>query len=566
MTTCIDSNRQGTPEAQRPRVPSPYPYILPIAMAPAPVPAPVPARTWLLCCLLLSLSALHLHAYLHHISPLSSIKSPLLLHSTTSNSEVDLIQERINYWKKLKDAGILKGIRTVEDVEELDRKIADLVPSPPTPKPTNKNQQQPQQTKSNQILKASKQSISPPKQPIQESRPEKLLQAFVRVAKTDRPEATVVEAALQSLIRNNVSTEHVDSAVYLYSNLVAQQLLPNNASLIENIVRQGWVSVELWAHLRDLRLLSSSCIQIQTICRRLQSPSLSLSSKQIIIEEVKGVIKEVQHFQRSDLNHLLRLLTKQSLLDQAVELMQAMRSSPKQHSRPDAQSIEWFLQALLLGVEEERRVDEMKLLPSPTKDRPEILLLGRSNVGKSSLVNALLNRKNLASVSSQPGHTQEMHFYSLALRKGNLALVDAPGLGYAVTVDEERRQRWQWLLQRYLAVRKICKLVLHLVDHRIPLTAVDKDILSLVVRSQEQRVQANLPLFRLVILLTKADKENSEAASNIEQRKMELNEEWQRLLSESSLEQTQELRNLLVVVTSTREKRGIEIVWREMLR
>lgn len=93
---------------------------------------------------------------------------------------------------------------------------------------------------------------------------------------------------------------------------------------------------------------------------------------------------------------------------------------------------------------------------------PEIALVGRSNVGKSSLINTLVNRKKLARTSSQPGKTQTINFYRVNDR---LYLVDLPGYGYA-KVSKRERQRWAQFIEQYLTTRRQLSLVCHVVDIR----------------------------------------------------------------------------------------------------
>lgn len=106
----------------------------------------------------------------------------------------------------------------------------------------------------------------------------------------------------------------------------------------------------------------------------------------------------------------------------------------------------------------------------PRETLPEIALAGRSNVGKSSLINRLLNRKNLARTSSKPGKTQTLNFYKV---NDQFFFVDLPGYGYA-QVSKRERARWGRFIEEYLTGRRQLQLVIHLVDIRHPPTADDQ--------------------------------------------------------------------------------------------
>jgi GTP-binding protein len=106
----------------------------------------------------------------------------------------------------------------------------------------------------------------------------------------------------------------------------------------------------------------------------------------------------------------------------------------------------------------------------PPDDRPEIAFVGRSNVGKSSLINCMLNRKKLARISSQPGKTRTINFYNI---NDILYFVDLPGYGYA-KVSKEEKSKWGKTIEEYLITRKSLVDVVLLVDIRHEPTGDDK--------------------------------------------------------------------------------------------
>lgn len=127
----------------------------------------------------------------------------------------------------------------------------------------------------------------------------------------------------------------------------------------------------------------------------------------------------------------------------------------------------------------------------PESDRPEIIFSGRSNVGKSSLINKLCNRKNLARVSATPGKTATINFYTV----DNVYFVDLPGYGYAKVAQGER-QRWDRLINSYFGQTRQNALLLQLLDSRHAPSADDRMMLKYLEHNQ-------IPF---VVALTKADK------------------------------------------------------------
>ena len=109
----------------------------------------------------------------------------------------------------------------------------------------------------------------------------------------------------------------------------------------------------------------------------------------------------------------------------------------------------------------------------PDSDRPEFVFSGRSNVGKSSLINKLCNRKNLARVSATPGKTATINFYTV----DSAYFVDLPGYGYA-KVSAADRQRWDQLINSYFDAARNCVLLVQLLDSRHAPSADDMQMLE----------------------------------------------------------------------------------------
>jgi GTP-binding protein len=119
---------------------------------------------------------------------------------------------------------------------------------------------------------------------------------------------------------------------------------------------------------------------------------------------------------------------------------------------------------------------ELKFLPDPTA--PEIAFAGRSNVGTSSLLNALTNRNKLARTSNTPGRTQELNFFDVGSPL-QMRLVDMPGYGFA-EAPKDMVKRWRFLINDYLRGRQVLKRALVLVDSRHGLKEVDRDVLKML--------------------------------------------------------------------------------------
>ncbi len=134
-----------------------------------------------------------------------------------------------------------------------------------------------------------------------------------------------------------------------------------------------------------------------------------------------------------------------------------------------------------------------------TSDLPEFCFSGRSNVGKSSLINKILGRKSIARVSSKPGKTITVNFY----RVGDVRLVDLPGYGYA-KVPFAEKNRWSDLMEGYFRSGRNIKMVFQLVDMRHPVTEFDLSMLDFLY-------QMEIPF---TVILTKSDKLNKTETEN----------------------------------------------------
>ena len=152
----------------------------------------------------------------------------------------------------------------------------------------------------------------------------------------------------------------------------------------------------------------------------------------------------------------------------------------------------------------------------PETFMPEYALIGRSNVGKSSLINYICNHKGLAKVSGTPGKTQTINYFVI---NHTWHLVDLPGYGYARRSQAER-EKWTKMIENYLLKRKQLQYVFILIDSRIPPQQLDLNFIYFLGEN-------NLPF---IIVFTKADKPGGkEALHNIELFKKELYRDWDEL-------------------------------------
>jgi len=136
------------------------------------------------------------------------------------------------------------------------------------------------------------------------------------------------------------------------------------------------------------------------------------------------------------------------------------------------------------------------------EDRSEVAFIGRSNVGKSSIINALTNRKGLAKSSSTPGKTRLINFFDITFKKDDedfsARLVDLPGFGYA-RVSKSMKHEWQKTLTKFIKEREAIKLFVHLVDSRHPDLDIDKEVSAYLheIRRDGQKI---------LVVFTKSDK------------------------------------------------------------
>ena len=204
----------------------------------------------------------------------------------------------------------------------------------------------------------------------------------------------------------------------------------------------------------------------------------------------------------------------------------------------------------------------------PAADRGEAAFVGRSNVGKSSLVNMVTNRKSLAYTSKRPGKTQQFNFFAVndkpgrekEIRYGDVLpgkkdpdsfyLVDLPGFGYA-KVPEKVRQEWSSFREEYISHRKTLRVLFHLVDGRHGPTEEDASIMK--------QVAENLPAYATyVAVLTKADKnvKGSSSDKTLGRVSPDVMNQMREVMKENGVASAP------VILTSAETKLGRDDIWR----
>ena len=157
-----------------------------------------------------------------------------------------------------------------------------------------------------------------------------------------------------------------------------------------------------------------------------------------------------------------------------------------------------------------------KVTQCPPSERPEFAFIGRSNVGKSSLINSLFGRKELAYVSKQPGKTQSINYFKV---NDDFFVVDLPGFGYAKH-SKKQRDNWGKMTKNYFLNRENLACVFVLIDSNIPLQEIDRQFINWLG-------EHHLPF---ALVFTKSDKSKPrEVNKNIEGIKNALLEEWEYL-------------------------------------
>ncbi|KAI0559570.1 50S ribosome-binding GTPase [Gracilaria domingensis] len=240
-------------------------------------------------------------------------------------------------------------------------------------------------------------------------------------------------------------------------------------------------------------------------------------------------------------NTTIRLLGKNKLLNNVFDILDMMRMTRVQ---PDNETFEFLANAAVRQVRFVMGAVSMETLPEPLG--AEIAFVGRSNVGKSSLVNMICNRKALAYVSGRPGKTQQFNYFLVNEKtpESQFYIVDLPGVGYA-KVPIPVKEEWLRFMRRYLKSRVSLRLVLHLVDGRHGALKDDEELMSEIAVHGKQ--------LEYVVVLTKMDKMDKQKA-----KRGVIDSIQQALVRNGCAEDTP------IVLTSASTRLGRDEMWRHM--
>lgn len=220
---------------------------------------------------------------------------------------------------------------------------------------------------------------------------------------------------------------------------------------------------------------------------------------------------------------------------------------------PDAEAYQAMVNALVHQVTFVKGGVSMDTLPQ--LPLPEVAFVGRSNVGKSSLINMVLGRKYIAYTSKTPGKTQQYNYFIVNEARGDdgaYHIVDMPGLGFAKVPGADRR-RWLSFLSEYFVRRPQLKAIVHLVDSQVGPTETDLKIMEMVGNASRQ-LEGESSAWQYAIVLTKADKIDGKVKPAVMHG------------VDDALIQAGCPREVPVLVTSAKSCLGRDAVWRFLCR
>jgi ribosome biogenesis GTP-binding protein YsxC/EngB len=214
----------------------------------------------------------------------------------------------------------------------------------------------------------------------------------------------------------------------------------------------------------------------------------------LLLKSISRAAKEAAALPVSDYNDCIRVLGKRRRLDSVFDVIDSMSEAGVERN---SETFEFLANSVVRQVEFVTGAVSMATLPEPLG--AEIAFVGRSNVGKSSLVNMICNRRALAYVSGRPGKTQQFNYFLVNGRDKapSFYLVDLPGVGYA-RVAKSVQAEWLRFMDEYLSSRPSLEVIFHLVDSRHGAIGEDELLMQRIAQSNFQG--------KYVVVLTKVDK------------------------------------------------------------
>lgn len=241
-------------------------------------------------------------------------------------------------------------------------------------------------------------------------------------------------------------------------------------------------------------------------------------------------------------NNLIRVLGKARQLYAVFDVIDAMDACQVEKNN---ETFEFLANATLKQVKFITGAVSMDTLPDP--DKFEVAFIGRSNVGKSSLVNMICNRRALAYVSGRPGKTQQFNYFLVNEldNENQFYIVDLPGVGYA-KVPLPVKEKWLQFMRQYFRYRENLQVVFHLVDGRHGPLADDEELMA--------EMASVIGVFKYVVVLTKMDKLDRQRVSNPIRNK-----------TRDALRRNGCGEDVPIVPTSSLSKLGRDEMWRQLL-
>jgi len=410
----------------------------------------------------------------------------------------EAIRNKLKEWKELKDAGVLDKLAEDPDMyDDVNNNNAIRLPSSSSSDNSDEVDNKSItyfQEKYNSII--SKKKLTS-KQPSSSSKPSSislsLYQLLNEMKDKEQYNTMLIQSIILSLAKNDDASYSI-AAINLYKKFLNENIIDNStprylmsvvlACFLSNNIKNGDAIMN---NLINDNIYSTDDFLPSLVCRAIadchseSNKSSSNSSKKSSLAKLLSKKKEaavpidpevskaqqahrvsvlnelktnIKKYPIDELNKVVRMLGRYQYIDDVFSFIDVMNSNPSTNANDE--TYEFLTNSLVYTVDETAKASSMTELPT-ISNAPEILFAGRSNVGKSSLVNFLVNRKALASTSATPGHTKQFHFFHINQDYENVPsfyFVDVPGLGYAEAEDGQK-DSWRYILLILLSLQQL---------------------------------------------------------------------------------------------------------------